>query len=59
MKKARKPNRGSFKNGPDKRRHKLTWEDRSKGFYTTLNRVGNYHWLICRVRGSDPCRRRK
>lgn len=55
--KPRKANKGSFRRGPDKRRHTFTYEERSKGFFSALQRVGNYHWLICRVRGSDPCQR--
>lgn len=59
MKRAGKPNPGWFKKGVDERRHKLTYRDRRRGFLRTLKRFGNYHWLICKIRGSDPCRGRK
>lgn len=52
-----KRNPGWFRKGADPRRHKLTYEDRRRGFLSALLRFENYHWLICKVRGSDPCRK--
>lgn len=59
MNKPRMVNKGWFRKGTDKRRHKLTYEDRRRGFLSSLKRFQNYHWLICKIRGSSPCRRIK
>lgn len=48
---ARKPNRGSFRAGPDKRRHRFTQQEQSRGFYAALQGGAPYHWLLFRVRG--------
>jgi hypothetical protein len=49
--------KGRFKKGRDRRRHKLTREERYRGFATTFRRAMNdepwlLHWLRERVRAS-------
>lgn len=51
--KRRKPNKGSFAAGFDRRRHTFTYEERSRGFCTALHGAAPYHWLIYRVRGHE------
>jgi hypothetical protein len=52
-KKTRKPNRGSFKAGPDPRRHRFTCEERQRGYQTAMNGrdVNVIAWVLRRVRG--------
>ncbi len=37
---ARKPNSGQFKKGADPRRHQFTQEERSRGFWTAISKLG-------------------
>jgi hypothetical protein len=51
----RQPNSGSFRPGPDPRRHPFTHEERCRGYVTALERLGTgdarvYAWLWRRIR---------
>jgi len=39
MREKRKPNKGSFKKGPDARRHKFTQDECVKGFWSALESI--------------------
>jgi hypothetical protein len=55
MAKRRKPNKGSFRPGPDPRRHVFTRAERRLGYYRALrindNDIDTAAWFYRKVRG--------
>jgi hypothetical protein len=54
-KKARKPNKGSFRQGPDPRRHVFTKAERRLGYYRALRSndfsIDTAAWFYRKIRG--------